>query len=577
MRIPISIKLIVYFLVISTGSIFIIGKFSWYEAKNAIINRTYQQLRSIRTEKEKNLISFFNSIESDLNFLTVELKNHKPNSPKSNAQIAETDRISGYLASKSDYLQIKFCFSDSNILAYSPSFQSWETTNNIHSPAPPSCLSASSDSFSIIDTVYQNENQLIVCRKLQLPEQPTFHILIYISHHTIDKLIFSANPHNGLGKTGEVYLVGNDSLMRSSSRFIENASYATRVNTKGVRQALSGLEGEDKILDYRGIEVLSSFKKLNIPSLKWAILAEIDYDEATEQIKNIENNIIYLSLMISLLLLGVIAALSSSITSPIRKLQAATIRIAKGQFAEIPLSSKKDEIADLVIAFNSMNSQLQEQRERLEYEQVIKSTLVIDSQEEERQRLSRELHDSLGQSVLAIKLKIENLLQNATERQQQEITDCLNLIADSIHEIRVISNNLMPAVLQQYGLITAIENLGSWIKSDCHCEFNFQHSINSASLSKKTEIYLFRIIQEAFNNSLKHGKSNNFAVKLEDTNDEILLSIQDNGIGSNLDPKAWKRGNGLNNMRERVNLLSGTIEFVSAANQGFIIKIAIPV
>lgn len=565
-----------YFLVISTSSIFIIGKFSWYETKNAIIDRTYQQLRSIRTEKEKILINFFREIEKDADFLAYHLTNQPQTLDNAAIHDWQNPLLTGYLSSKNQYTSIKCCLSDSLALLFENQTHTWTISHNHNCPQEISPANAIDTQIQVIDTLASAQNQLIIFKKLNLTAYPKAHILLYISHQTIDELIFSDNPHNGLGKSGEVYLVGDDYRMRSSSRFIKNASYAIEVKTDGVIQAFNLEEKEAEILDYRKIPVLSSFKKINLPYINWVILAEIDYQEATSQLTNIENNIIYLSIVISLLLLGVIAVLSTSITSPIRKLQQATEKVAMGEFTEISPSTAKDEIADLIRAFNSMNHQLQEQKERLEYEQVIKSTLVIDSQEEERQRLSRELHDSLGQSVLAIKLKIENLLRDADEKHQAEIQESLSLIGDTIREIRVISNNLMPSVLQQYGLVTAIENFGQWIRKDCHCQFTFNHTIDESILSKKTEIFLFRIIQEAFNNSMKHGKADLFTIHLSARDTEIQLHIHDNGKGASLDPNTWKKGNGLNNMRERVNLLSGTIQFNSAPTKGFEIQISIP-
>jgi signal transduction histidine kinase len=577
MRIPISIKLIVYFLIISISSIFIVGKFSWFETKEAIIDRTYQQLRSIRVEKEKSLIQFFNQLEADLNYLASDkFINLLDTSPNYLIEQNLSPFISGYLQSKAIYANVLYLYDSSVLFNSNPDSHLLVDAHNTLTKKTillPNCHSLS-DSIRIIDTITSNSaNYIIACKQIDAHKR----ILIFINHYVIDNLIFTNNPHNGLGKSGEVYLVGSDFLMRSSSRFIENASYEINVNTDAVINAFENKPGEAQIEDYRGIKVLSSYKKVDVQFVDWVILAEIDYSEATEQIRNIENNIIFLSIVISLILLGVIATLSTSFTSPIRKLKLATEKIVQGEFTEILISNKNDEITDLMIAFNYMNNQLKEQKEVLEYEQVIKSTLVIDSQEEERQRLSRELHDSLGQSVLAIKLKMEHLLLHAKGNQEIEIKECLLLIADTIKEIRLISNNLMPSVLQQYGLITAIENLALWANNESNCVFTFTNLLESSSLNKKMEIYLYRIVQEAFNNSIKHGKASEFDVKLSENQNFIYLNLTDNGIGTSLDNNAWKRGNGLNNMKERVNLLSGLIKMDSTPKNGFSVSIEIPI
>ncbi len=110
------------------------------------------------------------------------------------------------------------------------------------------------------------------------------------------------NPNDGLGLSGESYLVGADSLMRSNSRFQENSIMQTKVSTDGVKDAFNNIVGTSVITDYRGIKVLSSYSKLNVPGLDWVILAEIDYAEATKSIYFIRNNIMLLTIFVAVIL-----------------------------------------------------------------------------------------------------------------------------------------------------------------------------------------------------------------------------------------------------------------------------------
>lgn len=583
MRITVSIKIMISFLTISVISIFIVGKFSYLKTKQAIIVRTFEQLKLIRIEKEHVLINFFNEINSDLSTISdlPDTKLLLSSLKSQNNDKYLPNYLFGYLISKNYFQRIAFTDLMGNTFYYYPKNKNNADSlknNEIYIFDNFRKKLSNSDDIKIEENIQKKGNSSILIGKNCFQNKSKLgSIIIEVSYETIDGLIFMNNPHNGLGLTGEVYLVGSDYLMRSSSRFIANSKFETKVKTKGVLNAFENNPGESEIKDYRNVDVFSSYKKLDVDGLHWAILAEIDYTEAMKQISSVETNIIYLSFVISLLLLGIIAALSTSITSPIRKLQAATEKISNGEYGEIINLKSNDEIGDLIEAFNKMSIQLHEQSEKLEYEQVIKSTLVIDSQELERQRLSRELHDGLGQYILAIKLKLDYALSVSENKKNELINETISLITETIKEIREISNNLMPSVLNEYGLCTAIENLANNINKETKLKFDFQYSDISSQLNKKTQIYVFRIIQEALNNTLKYANATKFDVFIVQTEEDLIVKIQDNGIGVDISKSIMKKGNGLTNIKDRVNLLSGKVDFISLPQKGFGINITIPI
>jgi len=430
----------------------------------------------------------------------------------------------------------------------------WESNLNKNKPV-----------INVGDKVYNNNGEVIGG------------IIMEIAYERIDEIMFEDNEYNGLGHTGEVYLVGDDFLMRSSSRFQNNSILETVVKTKGVKLALDGVVGLQKIKDYRNIDVFSSYSPLSLAELNWVVLSEIDCDEAMTSIYQVENHIFYLSIIISLFLLGVIAAVSANITSPIRKLQLATEDILKGNYGKTIPQTNKDEIGDLIHAFNNMTMMLKEQAERLAYEQVIRSTAVLNGQESEKQRLSRELHDGLAQYILAIKMKLEQALVVEAPQKTQLIKDAIQLFSETIKEIKNISNNLMPAVLKEYGLIKAIENLAQNINAESKLNFVFDYAIESNSFGEKTDVYLYRIIQESLNNTLKYADANSFKVRIVEKEDELQMVIEDDGKGFDLnDTSTVVKGNGLVNIKERVSLLSGNITIDSKKEKGVKIKIGIP-
>jgi len=288
--------------------------------------------------------------------------------------------------------------------------------------------------ISICSPIFNNENAIIG------------HIIFEVSSASIDSIMLEYNPAHGLGTSGESYLVGADYLMRSSSRFQENSILATKVKTKAVEAALKGEESTEIVMDYRGIKVLSSYMKLQLPQLDWVIVSEIDYEEATIPIYRIRNEIIFFSIFIFFLVLGVIYILSQRITIPIQRLNAAAKEVGAGNLdVDIP-SKLNDEIGELTTSFNHMAQEL-----KIERRKSLGS--LIDGQDFERQRLSRELHDGLGQSLIGLKLKYENCVYNSGVKDAalSKFSDVSNLIDLTIEETRRISNNLMPAALKEFG------------------------------------------------------------------------------------------------------------------------------
>jgi len=585
MRISLSARLIITFLSISVLSIIVVGNYSYFEAKDALIDRTLEQLISIRVEKENRVIDFFNQRTNDIsnisNHIDAKTIFNELNSIDNNRFNGLFDRyLLGYLRASKCYKRILFISPESKIVVY-------DLTNDTLINTDKSKVKTNYDSYF---NGVNNKETIIINESLIDPENYSIEIglrmynstgalqgtmFLEISYQQIDQIMFENREYNGLGKTGETYIVGKDHLMRSSSRFQTDAIFKTSVKTMAVDNSINNISEPNIIKDYRGVDVFSSYKKSTIGGLNWIFIAEIDKSEAMTSINSLQNNIIYLSFIVSLLLLGIVAVLSVNITAPIRKLQAATELIYKGEYGKTIKINARNEIGDLINAFNKMSVQLKEQTERIEFEQVKRMSSVISGQEAERQRLSRELHDGLAQHILSIKLRLEHALSVQGNKRKQLISETKELFSETIKEIRDISNNLTPAVLNQYGLIKAIQNLSNNINNDSKLEFNFVYNTSCDSYGKKIDSYIYRIIQEALNNTIKHSKASLFSVNISEVENNINIKISDNGTGFDQKSKTIKNGNGLVNINERVSLLSGNLSINS--ENGTTLTITIPI
>jgi len=200
----------------------------------------------------------------------------------------------------------------------------------------------------------------------------------------------------------------------------------------------------------------------------------------------------------------------------------------------------------------------------------------IEGEEKERQRLSRELHDGIGQYLVSVKMQLESLLYRDEKEVREQIPKIRTDFDKIVDEIRRISNNLMPSVLEAFGIVFAIRNLCVETSEHTGLQISLDFKGDFESLNKTIKTYIFRIAQEALNNIVKHARANQVELVLIRQKEEVLFKIRDDGKGFNLKEIKSGTGHGMNNMRERVNLLNGSIEIDSHMNKGTQIAINIP-
>ena len=214
------------------------------------------------------------------------------------------------------------------------------------------------------------------------------------------------------------------------------------------------------------------------------------------------------------------------------------------------------------------NTQIKEERIRI--------SSVLTGQENERKRLSRELHDGLGQMLTAIKLKVDmiNLEEISEEKVKVHIQDIKADIKKTIFETRKISQDLMPSALEDFGIISALRILSEEFSQIKDIKVLLRTRNFNAELNSDVKITLFRIVQEAFANIAKHSNATKCVVELSNDEKVLKLHIQDNG--SNFNKESMFTGSGLNNMKERTELLNGLFTIVQTESNACEITIAIP-
>lgn len=705
-------KLFFYSIIFCFTGVVLVGAYSYFTAREALIQRTYQQLISLKEEKKTRIESFFKERERDMKFLSSQSdilgllqKFSQTGDFKKSERIGYSfvnSKLIDYLFDSKVYTSLSFGLSDNMIHSF-----------KLDSLGKISAYYSSNLQNTSLNDLYQKaiNQKRVVLRDLTkgslLNEYSSFIaspvygadgsllgvIFLEISDKAINSIMAEHISDKGLGQTGEVYLVGNDNLLRSSSRFLEKSILSVSSNSDIVSNAQRGETGVRKTLDYRNKKVLSAYGPLNIADLGWIIIAEIDFREAIQSIVVLGDRILLISFLVFVFLTIGVFILSKRITAPLVRLKESAIGVGVGHFEQTLPIIYHDEIGLLTQVFNKMilqikhiTSSLKEREQRLthfykatidgivlhkmgspvlvnhalsnltgfteeelikkspqeyllvdediyfmaqqnpifSYEAVLKTQSnhkipvevqknrvlfhgqeveslvirdisrrkaieeelhterlrqmrsVIDGQEQERQRLSRELHDGLGQTLVAIKLKLESIPLEEVGNQRKTVEAVKQMFNHTIEETRRMSNNLMPAALTEFSLAVVLRNLCIEVESNSGINVSLVIGVLPESFNQLLKTYIYRISQEALNNIVKHSGASRAVISIFSDISKLYLHIEDNGIGFN-PTKGFESGNGLYNMKERAILLNGKFEIITSKGNGVKIQAEFPI
>ena len=319
--------------------------------------------------------------------------------------------------------------------------------------------------------------------------------LWFFNYHKIDDLLL---PHEGLGNTGETYLVGRDFKIRSASRHLPK-SQIPEVKNDAVIDGLSHNTGSLITIDYRNKEVLSSYAPFLFDSLEYVVISEMDITEVQQPLK---------SLIFQMMVASGVMAL---------------IHLLFSLFLTHKTSTELDELSNEIIKLNSM-------KERNSNESAIQ---VLKAQEEEREKISFTLHDSVGQYLTVLKWGLSRLKKRTLEAEHDHIDNLSKTCDDVIHEIRAISHDLMPTLIKDFGCWYAIRDYFEKQKQIVphDIEYVVSPEIELLKFTKEFDINLYRMVQEFFQNSLKHSQATAIKLVILKNDGHLVMNYFDNGKG----------------------------------------------
>ncbi len=221
----------------------------------------------------------------------------------------------------------------------------------------------------------------------------------------------------------------------------------------------------------------------------------------------------------------------------------------------------------------------QEKIKRLEQEQKIMALdYMLMGEENERKRIAKDLHDSLGALLASAKLQLKTFNDKVAGTQDNTFySKTEGLIEHAAQEVRRISHAMMPDALVNMGLTSAIEDLANSINSGGSIHANaYFFDLDEIQLTDQQKVAIYRIIQELSQNVLKHAQASEMVIQLSLEDDLLKLEVEDNGIGLDLALSERKEGMGLKNIRSRVQYLDGSLEINSKQGGPTICSISIP-
>ncbi|MEO5925282.1 MAG: histidine kinase [Bryobacteraceae bacterium] len=402
----------------------------------------------------------------------------------------------------------------------------------------------------------------------------------------------------GLGATGQAYVVGPDDTLRSDLRHgIEDPeAYLAQLKESGIapevldrirRDGTAVLayplklklseSGTDLARDSRGVPVLRSHAPLRIEDLPWTIIAEIESDEAFQAVAALQRRIVLVGLAVAFIFFIAAGWLGVSVTGPVLMLASIVRRIGRGERGLRIPARGQDEVAQLSADVNRMMLELERTTVSKRELEVLAGRLIT-AQEDERSRVARELHDDFTQRLAAAAVQAGRLekLAGDSEPVRSGLVQLKKQMAEISEEVHNLSRRLHPAMLDDLGLAASIE-------AECRAVFErggpvVDIRINNLlpSVSKDAQLAIYRITQETLRNIQRHSGVHEADLHLSRVDDGIELEIMDRGLGFDRTLPGWHPGVGLASMEERTRLLGGRFQVESAPGKGTTIRVWFP-
>ena len=254
-----------------------------------------------------------------------------------------------------------------------------------------------------------------------------------------------------------------------------------------------------------------------------------------------------------------------------------------GEIRHLKVNRKKvlwDSVLQFLVIYEDITEvKTREIELKKSHEELVQLNLYLQRvREEERKLIARELHDELGQSLTAVKIDLGTLKMDIDDKKslKSKIEQISNLVSDSIGTVKRLTSELRPLMLDDLGLITAIE----WYTAEFEARTGVKTQLfleKDIALKKDHELVIFRIIQESLTNIARHSKAHNAIIHFSKKKRNVILEIRDDGIGFKESTQKFSKSFGLLNMIERAKELGGNLVIESEPNKGTIVRLSVKI
>ncbi|MDX3094754.1 HAMP domain-containing sensor histidine kinase [Streptomyces sp. ME19-03-3] len=231
----------------------------------------------------------------------------------------------------------------------------------------------------------------------------------------------------------------------------------------------------------------------------------------------------------------------------------------------LPVTRGHGGVPELIRTFNAM-------LDRLEEERATSSARVLFAQEAERRRVAQELHDEVGQSMTAVLLELDRAAGQAPEPLRGELQQAQEITRESLDEVRRLARRLRPAVLEDFGLVSALTSLTGDFATHTGLGVRRRFDTDLPTLDRETELVLYRVAQESLTNVARHAEAERVEVSLRHSGDRVVLGVSDDGRGTGI----AHEGAGIRGMRERALLLGAVLDITSTPRAGTYVRLTVP-
>jgi len=429
-------------------------------------------------------------------------------------------------------------------------------------------------------------------------------LLVKFNLIAINQVVQSFGQHNLGGKqTHIVDKLGKIILTTNANMALFETLPDVRVQPALLADSRSGSASYTKPDD---VSVLAGYTDLSGSgannALDWSVITTTPVAEILKPAAETRNVLTMIGIVVCSIAVLIAYLFAESISLPLQETAALAEEIRSGNYTHRLSANISGELGTLATAFNEMADRVEErtaeivqrnekltseivERTRTEDRLKLLSHKIVRMQEEERRRVARELHDGINQLLVSVKYKVESFADNFTQSGETALSDvkkALSFLEEAISEVRRISHDLRPSVLDDLGLSPAISNLTRQFSERNQIDVIIEDSDSDTfdRLPVDVETAMYRIVQEALTNIEKHANASKVVIHMTHTDKDVTIRIEDDGEGFNIQ-KATRttktsQSMGLRNMRERIELLQGTFFMHSDVGKGTFLEVKAP-